>query len=591
MALPSCDDVRKALDSVLKSRSFARAGQLRRLLQYVVEATIDGRASTLKEMTIGVDVFDLSTDFDPKRDPVVRMAMRRLRDRLQRYYTYEGQTDPVLISLEPGSYIPRFLPHRNGQEQRVPIAVLPFGSLGEGTGQENCGVLLREALLTRLAENKVFRLIGNETPQSFWASSDLASIGRQLQVRFMVRAACFADAETIRVCTELFCPQTEESVWSGNHEQDASREIWTVQNDIAVDLEKQALAADGRQQTPVTEEFPEAGVHRLLLQGRHYLLQNNSDSIKKAQQCFAAVLDKQPESAKAWAALSITYSLTAMYHLAPAQPAWEKAEAAAKKALALRPMLSESHIAIGFFIVFNTFKPAAAEQHFRTAIEANSTDILLPLLHAMACLAPVGRLQEAEDELEKVLASDPLNPKALQMMAVILYFQRRYQTAIEVGHSALDVLPKSAVTSLIVATCHDRLRQQEEALKYYRKCDDLLPFMRSLRWSWVIAATYKGRSKWVRPTLLAIAKLLHSSPRAPSMMLADLLIRIGERELAIPWIERAFRDRAFRALYLGVDPAFEAVGSDPRCIRLLEHLRGLIESTGGADVDSESRHA
>jgi hypothetical protein len=118
-----------------------------------------------------------------------------------------------------------------------------------------------------------------------------------------------------------------------------------------------------------------------------------------------------------------------------------------------------------------------------------------------------------------------------------------------------------------------------------------LPFMRSLRWSWVIAATYKGRSKWVRPTLLAIAKLLHSSPRAPSMMLADLLIRIGERELAIPWIERAFRDRAFRALYLGVDPAFEAVGSDPRCIRLLEHLRGLIESTGGADVDSESRHA
>jgi hypothetical protein len=79
MALPSCDDVRKALDSVLKSRSFARAGQLRRLLQYVVEATIDGRASTLKEMTIGFDVFDLSTDFDPKRDPVVRMAMRRLR--------------------------------------------------------------------------------------------------------------------------------------------------------------------------------------------------------------------------------------------------------------------------------------------------------------------------------------------------------------------------------------------------------------------------------------------------------------------------------------------------------------------------------
>ncbi len=208
----------------------------------------------------------------------------------------------------------------------------------------------------------------------------------------------------------------------------------------------------------------------------------------------------------------------------------------------------------------------------------------------MACLAPLGKLHEAEDELETVLASDPLNPKALQMMAVILYFQRRYQTAIEVGHSALDILPGSAVASLIIASCYDRLGQQEEALKYYRKCDDLMPFMRSLRWSLVVAATYKGRSKWVRPTLLAITKLLHSSPRAPSTMLADLLIRIGERELAIRWIERAFRERAFRALYLAVDPAFDAVRSDPRCMRLLKHFGDPMASTG-ADVNSKSQHA
>jgi tetratricopeptide (TPR) repeat protein len=590
MSPPAYGDVRKALDTVLKSGSFARAEQLRRLLQYVVEATIDGRAGTLKETTIAIDVFDLPTDFDPKQDPVVRMAMRRLRDRLQRYYTYEGAADPVLISLEPGSYIPRFQPHGNEPGEQVPIAVLPFSSLQEGTGQGNCGVLLREALLERLAENKIFRLIGNEAPQSFWASSDLGSIGRQLHVRFMVRGACFAGGETIRVVTELFRPQTDESIWSGNHEQDASREIWTVQNDIAVDLEKQALAADGRQQTVVAEPFPEAGVHRLMLQGRHYLFQNNSESIRKAQQCFRAVLDKQPESARAWAALSMTYTLTAMYHLAAARPAWEKAEAAAKKALALGPSLSESHIAMGFFVVFNRFEPAAAEEHFRQAIEANSTDILVPLIHAMACLAPLGKLQEAEDELEKLLASDPLNPKALQMMAVILYFQRRYQTAIEVGQSALDILPGSAVASLIIATCYDRLGQQEEALKYYRKCTDLLPFMQSLKWSLVVAASYKGRSKWVRPTLLAIAKLLHSSPRAPSAMLADLLVRIGERELAVQWMEKAFRERAFRALYLGVDPAFDAVRSDPRCMRLLKHF-GPMERRVGGHVNSKSRHA
>lgn len=584
MSLPSCDDVRKALDTVLKSRSFARAGQLRRLLQHVVETTMAGQASTLKETTIGIDVFDLSSDFDPKRDPVVRMAMRRLRDRLQRYYTYEGTADPVRISLEPGSYIPRFAPRPKEPQQRVPIAVLPFSTLPESAGPEDCGVLLREALLTRLAGNKIFQLVGNEAPHSFWANSDLAGIGRQLQVRFMVRGVCVAGEGTMRVCTELFCPDTGESVWSGNHEQDPSREIWTVQNDIAVSLELQALAAEKRQHAPVDETPPEQGIHRLMLQGRHYLLQNNGESIKKARECFAAVLEKQPESAKAWAALSMSYSLTTMYHLMPAQQGWERAEAAAKKALALGALESESHVAMAFFLVFNRFELVAAEQHFRRALEAKSTDILLPLLRAMVCLVPLGKLNEAEDEIETLLASDPLNPKALQMMAVILYFQRRYQTAIEVGHSALDVSPGSVVASLILASCYDRLGQREEALKYYRKCDSLMPFMRSLMWSSIVSGIYKGRSKWVRPTLLAIAKLLHSSPRAPSAMLADLLIRIGEPELAISWIQRAFRERAFRALYLAVDPAFDAIRLDPRCLRLLEHFDGRLQDSPRADV-------
>lgn len=562
-----------ALERVLSSRSFARAGQLRRLLRYVVEATLDGRASTLKETTIGVDVFDLSTDFDPKSDPVVRMAMRRLRDRLQKYYVCEGTAERILISLEPGSYIPRFVPRDDAPRHRVPIAVLPFESLEQGAKQQNCGALLREALVSRLAENKTFRLIGNEAPESFWANSDLGSIGRKLQVRFIVRAACVESDQTIRVCTELFCPQTERSVWSGNHEQDASREIWTVQNDIAVDLERQALAADG-QASPPPEPYAEAGVYRLILQGRHYLLQNNVESIRKAQQCFLTVLGKRPDSDKAWAALSISYTLMGLYHMEPSASTWQKAEAAAKKALALSPLGPEAHIATGLFVVFHRFDPLSAEKHFRRAIEANAGDSIAPMIHAMTCLAPLSKLDEAEDELETVLANDPINPKALQLMAVILYFQRRYETAIEVGHSALDISPASAVASLIVAACYERLGQKEEALKYYRKCDELMPFMRTLRWSMVVAAAFKGRSKWVRPTVLAIAKLLQSSSRVPAAMLSDLLIRIGEQELAIRWMERAFRERSFRSLFLGVDPAFDAIRTDPRCLRLLEQLGG-----------------
>src|SRR3954447_26011331 len=91
--------IKETLQHVLASRSFARAEQLRRLLSYIVETTIEGRESTLKETVIGVEVFDLATDFDPKRDPVVRMGMRRLRNRLRQYYGSEGAADPLVITL------------------------------------------------------------------------------------------------------------------------------------------------------------------------------------------------------------------------------------------------------------------------------------------------------------------------------------------------------------------------------------------------------------------------------------------------------------------------------------------------------------
>ena len=578
-------DARKTLERVLASRALARAEQLRRLLSYVVESTFDGRESTLKETVIGVELFGLATDFDPKSDPIVRMAMRRLRDRLQQYYSNEGATDSLVICLEPGSYVPRFKPRSKEAPQRVPIAVLPLESSPEGVGDSESGGLVREALLTRLARNTSFRLVANEwTPLTRGLALDVSSIGRQLQVRFIVRGACVVNNRKIRVCTELVRTEDGESLWSGDHEQDASEESWTVQNEIAAHLEKHALTATGVPR-PVSDPGTEQGIYRLMVQGRYYLNQNNREALKKSENCFLTILEKQPTSAKAWAGLSVTQGSMVMYHMIPAAEGWRKSRLAAEKAIACDASLSEGYIAMGLYTALCCFKPVLAGQYFQRALTANPEDHSVRLMNALACLTPLGKLQEAEDQLELVLASDPLNPKALQMLAAVLYFQRRYQTAADVALSALDIMPESAVASFVLANAYDHLGREGEALKAFRRCEELMPFLRVLKWPTILAATYKGRTKWVRPTLLAAAKLLQSSVRAPSAMLADLLIRLGEHERAIVWIERAVRERAFRALYLGVDPAFDAIRSDPRCVRLLEGIQRPAEENNVVGLD------
>ncbi|HLH01930.1 MAG TPA: hypothetical protein VKX25_04110 [Bryobacteraceae bacterium] len=574
MLAPSPADRRKMLERILASRAFSRAEQLRRLLAYVVDATLDGREDTLKETVLGVDLFGLSADFDPKSDPVVRMAMRRLRDRLRQYYSNEGAADFIVISLEPGSYVPRFGPRSSLEQPRVPIAVLPLESSTAKSEDVEAAGLVRDALLSRLAQNTSFRLVANEwLPSRHDLHSDVIRIGRRLQVRFLVRGACLSNGGKIRVSTELVRTDDGESLWSGDHEQDLLDEIWTVQNEIAGQLEKHALEASGRPSRPVLDSRVEPGIYRLMVQGRYYLNQNSREAFKKSESCFLKILEKQPASSKAWAGLSIAQSLMTTYHMLPVVEGWHKARLSAEKSIACDPTAAEGYTGMGLLAGMGDFQPALAGQYFERALAVNPEDHSSRVLHAMICRAPLGQLQEAEDQLEIVLTSDPLNPKALQMMASVLHFQRRYQLAADVALSALDIMPDSLIASFTLANAYDRLGREGEALNMFRKCEERMPFMRVLKWPAVLAAIYKGRTKWVRPSLLAAAKSLQSSARAPSAMLAQLLIRLGEHERAIFWIERAFRERAIGTLYLAVDPAFDPVRSDPRCRRLIESIQ------------------
>lgn len=102
-------DVRAHLETLLSSRVFARSERLSRLLRYLVEKTLEGRADELKEYVLGVEVFDKGPSFDPSTDTIVRVQARRLRQRLEEYYAGEGRREPVRINLSPGSYVPSFL--------------------------------------------------------------------------------------------------------------------------------------------------------------------------------------------------------------------------------------------------------------------------------------------------------------------------------------------------------------------------------------------------------------------------------------------------------------------------------------------------
>ena len=95
---------------VIASRAFQRSAQLRAILGYVVEKTLLDRRDEVTEQLIGSRVLSRQPDYDPNQDNIVRVQARHLRARLQEYFENEGRSEPVLLEIPKGSYVPVFRP-------------------------------------------------------------------------------------------------------------------------------------------------------------------------------------------------------------------------------------------------------------------------------------------------------------------------------------------------------------------------------------------------------------------------------------------------------------------------------------------------
>ena len=107
---PGLAPLTQTLDQLIASKTFSRSGQLKRLLIYLREAVPSADPSVWSETSIGTNAFGRK-DFNPKLDTIVRVEMRRLRQKLDEYYALEGAESPLRLRFERNTYRPYVEPH------------------------------------------------------------------------------------------------------------------------------------------------------------------------------------------------------------------------------------------------------------------------------------------------------------------------------------------------------------------------------------------------------------------------------------------------------------------------------------------------
>lgn len=99
-------DIDAQLRRIVTSPTFSGSPRSIQFLRFCVHHSAGTKALELKETTIAVEVFNRSPDYNPKSDPIVRVHARRVREKLDQYYSTEGNDDPIRIDIPKGGYVP-----------------------------------------------------------------------------------------------------------------------------------------------------------------------------------------------------------------------------------------------------------------------------------------------------------------------------------------------------------------------------------------------------------------------------------------------------------------------------------------------------
>lgn len=249
---PSAAIVRDQLERVLASHVLAGSGQLQRLLRLVVERTLDGQPTLLKEYNLGLEVFQRPPDYDPKIDPIVRVQARRLRAKLDEYYAGEGAGDTLLIQIPKGAYTPVF-EQRSGPGAPPPtqaparrawllvplvaalalaafllwnpsplaadpnrgVAVLPLKLFTQDQSHAHLAGQTTEVLTTELARNPHLRVLSRTTASQYADTRQpLPDIARALGVRWVVEGGIGFEGSRAYVKLRLVDARSDRKSWA-----------------------------------------------------------------------------------------------------------------------------------------------------------------------------------------------------------------------------------------------------------------------------------------------------------------------------------------------------------------------------------------
>jgi tetratricopeptide (TPR) repeat protein len=248
-----------------------------------------------------------------------------------------------------------------------------------------------------------------------------------------------------------------------------------------------------------------------------------------------------------------------------------KAQEAAEQALRLGGGLAEAHTVLGAVKTDRDWDWPAAEVEYRRALALNPSYPTARHWYSLH-LSRLGRTQEAEVEIERARALDPLSAIIRTDAAETAYWARKPSEAMSRVDEVLSINSYFAEAHQVKGKIFEQQGHYEQALAEFKIALALFGGGANVEALRGHALALAGASEQA----LEIARQLEAASAhsyVSGVDIAAIYCGLRQPEVAMRWLNKAYLYRDKGMDMLGIDPMFDGCRSDPNFHDLLRKLK------------------
>jgi len=452
------------------------------------------------------------------------------------------------------------------------IAVLPFANAAQDPNAEYFSDGITESLINRLSQLSGLRVMSRGSVFRYKGKQqDAQKVGNELNVRVVLTGSVKQLGDQIVINVSLDDAKDNHHIWGERYVRKFA-DVLAVQSEIAqeVSTSLRLKLTRGDEQQLARRYTNNVEAYQLYLKGRYHALKLTPPETQTGITYFQQAIAMDPSYALAYVGLADAYRSLPIAGELPSTEFLPKAKAAAQKAIDIDDTLAEAHAELGFIIFWYDWNWNAAENQFKRALELNPNSVDTHQSYAHL-LSSTGRHAEALAEIKHSREIDPLNVRTNALEGQYLTHAGRTDEALAVLKKTFELEPNFWLAHLFASSAYIEKGMFAEAVAEARKAREFNSASSHPIAFGAYALAKSGKRDEARAALEALLKL--SSQRYVSPYCVALIYNgLGERDKTLAWLERGYRERDPKMVFLKVEPKWNNLGDDPRFQDLIRRV-------------------